>query len=122
MDKTILPVKSMPHLLWHSMPKSFWSVLPIWLIHAKTAEKVDAHLRQFGGAASARTTGVLFMRTKGLPDGTAEIPVTLDPSLRLDQQIAEFSLELQRYNRFMGTDELPIIGLVPFSNILSVLM
>ena len=86
----------------------------------KTAEKVDAHLRQFGGAASPRTTGVLFMRTKGLPDGTAEIPVTLDPSLRLDQQIAEFSLELQRYNRFMGTDELPIIGLVPFSNILSV--
>lgn len=46
----------------------------------KTAEKVDAHLRQFGGAASARTTGVLFMRTKGLPEGTAEIPVTLDPS------------------------------------------
>ncbi|ENX33357.1 phosphate acetyltransferase [Acinetobacter colistiniresistens] len=86
----------------------------------KTAEKVDAHLRQFGGAASARTTGVLFMRTKGLPDGTAEIPVTLDPSLRLDQHIEAFALELQRYNRYMGTDELPIIGLVPFSNILSV--
>jgi phosphate acetyltransferase len=86
----------------------------------KTAEKVDAHLRQFGGAASARTTGVLFMRTKGLPEGTAEIPVTLDPSLRLDEKIAEFSKELQRYNRFMGTDDLPIIGLVPFSNILSV--
>ena len=60
------------------------------------------------------------MRTKGLPEGTAEIPVTLDPSLRLDEKIAEFSKELQRYNRFMGTDELPIIGLVPFSNILSV--
>ncbi|WP_096911283.1 phosphate acetyltransferase [Acinetobacter colistiniresistens] len=86
----------------------------------KTAEKVDAHLRQFGGAASARTTGVLFMRTKGLPEGTAEIPVTLDPSLRLDQHIETFALELQRYNRYMGTDELPIIGLVPFSNILSV--
>ena len=65
----------------------------------KTAEKVDAHLRQFGGAASARTTGVLFMRTKGLPEGTAEIPVTLDPSLRLDQHIEAFALELQRYNR-----------------------
>ena len=34
---------------------------------------------------------VLFMRTKGLLTA-AEIPVTLDPSLRLDQQIAEFSL------------------------------
>lgn len=63
---------------------------------------------------------VLFMRTKGLPDGTAAISVTLDPSLRLDKQIAEFSIQLQRYNRFIGTDELPIIGLVPFSNILSV--
>ncbi|WP_215904551.1 DUF2000 domain-containing protein, partial [Acinetobacter junii] len=37
-----------------------------------------------------------------------------------DEKIAEFSKELQRYNRFMGTDDLPIIGLVPFSNILSV--
>lgn len=58
------------------------------------------------------------MRTKGLPESTAAIPVTLDPSLRLDKQIAEFSIQLQRYNRFIGTSELPIIGLVPFSNIL----
>ncbi|MDR7017395.1 phosphate acetyltransferase [Acinetobacter sp. 3657] len=86
----------------------------------KTAERIDAHLRQFGGAASTRTTGVLFMRTKGLPESTAAIPVTLDPSLRLDQKIADFSLELQHYNRFIGTEALPIIGLVPFSNILSV--
>ncbi|RLZ09976.1 phosphate acetyltransferase [Acinetobacter sp. 2JN-4] len=86
----------------------------------KTAERIDAHLRQFGGAASTRTTGVLFMRTKGLPEDTAAIPVTLDPSLRLDQKIADFSLELQHYNRFIGTEALPIIGLVPFSNILSV--
>ncbi|MDQ9954704.1 hypothetical protein RFW95_16380, partial [Acinetobacter baumannii] len=28
----------------------------------KTAEKVEAHLRQFGGATSNRTAGVLFMR------------------------------------------------------------
>lgn len=86
----------------------------------KTAEKVDAHLRQFGGAASERTTGVLFMRTKGLPESTAAIPVTLDPSLRLVKEIADFSTQLQQYNRLIGTDALPIIGLVPFSNILSV--
>ena len=86
----------------------------------KTAEKIDAHLRQFGGAAAARTTGVLFMRTKGLPEGTAEIPVTLDPSLRLVEKLADFTLELQRYNHFIGTEDLPILGLVPFSNILSV--
>ena len=86
----------------------------------KTAEKVDTHLRQFGGAASARTTGVLFMRTKGLPEGTAEIPLTLDPSLRLEKQIAEFTLQLQQHNPLIGTAELPVIGLVPFSNTLSV--
>ncbi|MGY3821302.1 phosphate acetyltransferase [Acinetobacter haemolyticus] len=86
----------------------------------KTAERIDAHLRQFGGAASARTTGILFMRTKGLPESTAQIPVTLDPSLRLGEKIDNYAVELQRYNRHIGTEALPIIGLVPFSNILSV--
>lgn len=43
----------------------------------KTAEKVEAHLRQFGGATSNRTAGVLFMRTRGLSEETAQIPVAL---------------------------------------------
>ncbi len=33
----------------------------------KRPEKIDSSLRQFGGAASERTAGVLFMRTRGLP-------------------------------------------------------
>jgi len=86
----------------------------------KTAEKIEAHLRQFGGAASERTAGVLFMRTKGLPEEVAQIPVTIDPSLRLSAEIATFTIELQKYNRYLGTSDLPIIGLVPFSNTLSV--
>ncbi|MCK4089418.1 phosphate acetyltransferase [Acinetobacter radioresistens] len=86
----------------------------------KTAEKIEAHLRQFGGAASERTAGVLFMRTKGLPEEVAQIPVTIDPSLRLSAEIATFTIELQKYNRYLGTADLPIIGLVPFSNTLSV--
>ena len=86
----------------------------------KTAEKIEAHLRQFGGVSSNRTAGVLFMRTRGLPEETAQIPLTIDPSLRLSQDIEKFSTELQKYNRHLGTQELPIIGMVPFSNILSV--
>jgi len=86
----------------------------------KTAEKVDAHLRQFGGAASNRTAGVLFMRTRGLTEETAQIPVAFDPSLRPTEEIAKFTTELQKYNRYFGSSDLPIIGLVPFSNTLSV--
>ncbi len=85
----------------------------------RTAEKVEAHLHQFGGTSSNRT-GVLFMRTRGLPEETAHIPLTIDPSLRLDNEIAGFSKELQRYNRHLGSPTLPIIGMVPFSNTLSV--
>ncbi|MDQ1209713.1 phosphate acetyltransferase [Acinetobacter baylyi] len=86
----------------------------------RTAEKVEAHLHHFGGVSSNRTAGVLFMRTRGLPEETAQIPLTIDPSLRLNTEIAAFSQELQRYNRNLGTTTLPIIGLVPFSNTLSV--
>lgn len=86
----------------------------------KAAEKVDAHLRQFGGAASNRTAGVLFMRTRGLTEETAQIPVAFDPSLRPTEEIAKFTTELQKYNRYFGSSDLPIIGLVPFSNTLSV--
>lgn len=86
----------------------------------KAAEKVDAHLRQFGGATSNRTAGVLFMRTRGLTEETAQIPVAFDPSLRPTEEIAKFTTELQKYNRYFGSSDLPIIGLVPFSNTLSV--
>lgn len=86
----------------------------------RTAEKIEAHLHHFGGVSSNRTAGVLFMRTRGLPEETAQIPLTIDPSLRLNTEIAAFSQELQRYNRNLGTTTLPIIGLVPFSNTLSV--
>ena len=58
-DKTILPVSSMQVLHKHLMQKSCWSVQQIFKTR-KAAEKVDAHLRQFGGAASNRTAGVFY--------------------------------------------------------------
>ncbi|QOW48730.1 MULTISPECIES: phosphate acetyltransferase [unclassified Acinetobacter] len=86
----------------------------------KTAEKIDSSLRHFGGAASERTAGLLFMRTRGLPEESAQIPVTLDPNLRLISDTNKFVLELQQSNPQIGSTQLPVIGLVPFSNTLSV--
>ncbi|MDO1816913.1 phosphate acetyltransferase, partial [Escherichia coli] len=36
------------------------------------------------------------------------------------EDIAKFTAELQKYNRYFGSSDLTIIGLVPFSNTLSV--
>lgn len=85
-----------------------------------SAEIIDSHLRPFGGASSNRTAGVLFMRSKGLPAETAQIPVVTDQSLRLSNQIEGFTSALQRFSPLLGSQQLPVIGLVPFSSTLSV--
>lgn len=87
---------------------------------AKTADKIDNLVRQFGGAASERTAGVLFMRTRGLPEDSAQIPVTIDPSLRLISDTEKFVASIQSTHPQIGSIQLPVIGLVPFSNTLSV--
>lgn len=85
-----------------------------------TAEKVENQLRQYGGVSSGRLAGVLFMRTKGLSEESAQIPVTLDPSLRLIDEITQFTQAIQKSYAHIGSTDLPILGLVPFSNTLSV--
>lgn len=85
-----------------------------------TAEKVEAQLRNFGGASSTRNAGVLFMRTRGLPEESAQIPVTIDPSLRLISDTEQFKTEIQKTHAQIGSAAFPIIGLVPFSDTLSV--
>lgn len=86
----------------------------------ETAKIVDDALNAFGGASSARTAGVLFMRSKGLSADTAQIPVTTDPSLRLNNHIEQLALDLQKTSPNIGTAQFPIIGLIPFSPTLSV--
>lgn len=87
---------------------------------AVSAEKIDSQLRNFGGATNTRTAGVLFMRTKGLSEESAQIPVTMDPSLRLSVETDHFVAEIQKTHPFIGSAQLPVIALVPFSNTLSV--
>ena len=85
-----------------------------------SAEKIENLLRLFGGAQNPRNTGILFMRTRGLPEELAQVPVTFDPSLRLISDTNQFVAAIQRTHAHLGTDSLPVIGLVPFSNSLSV--
>lgn len=87
---------------------------------AQTAEKVEAQLRNFGGASSTRTAGVLFMRTRGLPADSAQIPVTMDTDLRLISDIKKFTTDIQQTYAHIGTEQFPVIGMVPFSDTLSV--
>ncbi len=85
-----------------------------------SAEKVESLLRQYGGVSCGRMSGVLFMRTKGLSEESAQIPVTLDPSLRLVDETQSFVAQIQKTHAHIGSKDLPVIGLVPFSNTLSV--
>ena len=87
---------------------------------AHTAEKVESQVRNFGGSSAARNVGVLFMRTRGLPEDSAQIPVTIDPNLRLISDTVKFTAELQKTCPQLGSEQLPVIGLVPFSDTLSV--
>ncbi|MBU3847727.1 MAG: phosphate acetyltransferase [Candidatus Acinetobacter avistercoris] len=85
-----------------------------------TADKVESQLRHFGGATNSRTTGVLFMRTRGLPEESAQIPVTIDLSLRLVTETENFVKSIQKTHARIGSENFPVIGMVPFSNTLSV--
>lgn len=85
-----------------------------------SAEKVENQLRYFGGASSTRMAGILFMRTKGLHEDSAQVPVTFDPSLRLIGETQEFVTAIQKTHPHLGSEKLPVIGLVPFSDTLSV--
>ncbi|RKG37378.1 phosphate acetyltransferase [Acinetobacter rongchengensis] len=86
----------------------------------QTAEKIEIQLRNFGGASSSRNAGILLMRTRGLPADSAQIPVTIDTDLRLISDIQKFSAEIQKSHAHLGSAQLPIIGMVPFSDTLSV--
>lgn len=85
-----------------------------------TAVSIDASYKALDITGRNRVAGVLLMRTKGLPEQSAQIPVTLDSSLRLVQETKHFTRALQQYSQHIGQAHLPVVGLVPFSNTLSV--
>src|SRR5690606_17765461 len=87
---------------------------------AVTADKEDTQLRHSGGAANDRIAGVYCTRTKGLPEASQQIPVTLDHGPRLISDTNKFVASIQKTHAHIGSEHLPVIGLVPFSSTLSV--
>ncbi|MCO8045622.1 phosphate acetyltransferase [Acinetobacter bohemicus] len=86
----------------------------------QTADKLEQQIRNFGGLSSTRLSGILLMRTKGLSEESAQIPVTLNPALRLTEDTEKFVAAIQQTHPHIGCEKLPVIGLVPFSKTLSV--
>ncbi|WP_019673870.1 phosphate acetyltransferase [Psychrobacter lutiphocae] len=82
------------------------------------AEKIDGYARIFGGLSSERTLGSILMRAKNItadPDAhhisPGEAKVTLDSS---------FIQAMQSHSPKFATDAFHVIGVIPFSNSLSV--
>src|SRR5690606_34810637 len=86
----------------------------------QTDGKVKNQIRNFGGISSNRLSGILLMRTNDLPEESAQIPVTLDPDLRLAEETTQFIRAIPQNHPHIGSEKLPVIGLVPFSKTLSV--
>lgn len=84
------------------------------------ADRIDMHLRPFGGTASPRNVGTILMRVQGLPENSAQIPLATDSSLRLTELLNDFIPQLQKISPLIGSAQFPIIGMVPFSTVLSV--
>lgn len=84
------------------------------------ADRIDMHARPFGGTGSARMLGAILMRVQGLPANSDQIPLATDSSLRLTEPLQQLIEQVQQFSPLIGTAQFPLIGMVPFSNTLSV--
>ena len=84
---------------------------------AYLADKLDVHAREFGGIASERTLGCILMRVN-IPNTLENQPVAPGEAIvSLDEG---FIQEVQRLSPHFNTEEFRLIGVVPFSDSLSV--
>ncbi len=87
----------------------------------QTARPIEAMLRYFNNSHSVRTIGVMMMRCQGWQDDSEQLSVTANPNPEQQKaQISDFEKQLQPYLASVGSTDLPIIALVPFSQQLSV--
>ena len=85
---------------------------------AALADKLDVHAREFGGVIDLRTLGVILMRVQDVPNTFETQPVAPGEAVvSLDQT---FMQEVQRLSPSFNTDAFRLIGVVPFSDSLSV--
>ena len=84
---------------------------------AHLADKLDVHAREYGGMVSDRTLGCILMRVN-IPNTFDNQPVAPGEAVvSLDEG---FLQEVQRLSPHFDTDQFRLIGVVPFSDSLSV--
>ena len=82
------------------------------------ADKLDVHARIFGGLNGERTLGSILMRAKNVPNTFDTQPVAPGEAiLQLDE---DFIAAMQSHSPNFATEKFHLIGVVPFSNSLSV--
>lgn len=82
------------------------------------ADKLDVHARDFGGLNGDRTLGSILMRANNVPNTFDTQPVAPGEAiLDLDE---DFISAMQSHSPNFATDKFQLIGVVPFSNSLSV--
>ncbi|MEC7120295.1 MAG: phosphate acetyltransferase [Pseudomonadota bacterium] len=84
------------------------------------ADRLDMHARPFGGVESKRTVGTLLMRVKGLPEPDLDLITASGEVVRHTAQIEQLIQQVKPYSPAFGTDDFHVMGLVPFSRVLSV--
>ena len=88
---------------------------------AYLADKLDVHAREFGGIASERTLGCILMRMHDLPNAQSTLENQMvapgEAIVNLDEG---FMQEVQLLSPHFNTEEFRLIGVVPFSDSLSV--
>jgi len=83
------------------------------------ADRLDMHARPFGGVEAKRTVGALLMRVKGLAEPDLDIMTTAGESVRNHQQIAQLIERAKPFSPMLGSADFHIIGMVPYSRVLS---
>ena len=85
---------------------------------AYLADKLDVHAREFGGIAHERTLGTILMRVHDVPNTFETQPVAPGEAVvSLDEN---FIQEVQRLSPHFHSERFRLIGVVPFSDSLSV--
>lgn len=82
------------------------------------ADKLDVHARIFGGLNGERTLGSILMRAKNVPNTFDTQPVA--PGEAILDLDSEFISAMQLHSPSFATEAYHLIGVVPFSNSLSV--
>jgi len=82
------------------------------------ADKLDVHARDFGSVASDRTLGCILMRVHDVPNTFESQPVA--PGEAMVSLDDTFIRAVQKQSPYFYTEQFRLIGVVPFSNSLSV--